>query len=154
AHAHLTQLDVWPALAVHGVVRVLTAADVIGENDTGPSRRDEPLFPRPAKEGAPAEILFHSMPVAWVLAETVEAAKLGASKVVHGYTPLPAILTIADAIAAGTFHTAQEKIRRGEPETALASSRHRLDGTLDVGGQEHFYLETQGSIALVDEAGS
>src|SRR6185369_17098682 len=64
AHAWLTHLDVSPARAVHGVVHVMTITDVIGENDTGPSRRDEPLFPRPAKEGGHPEILFHSMPVA------------------------------------------------------------------------------------------
>jgi xanthine dehydrogenase large subunit len=154
AHASLTHLDVSAAHAAHGVVHVLTAADVIGENDTGPSRRDEPLFPRPPESGGPAEILFHSMPVAWVIAETVEAAKLGASKVIARYEALPAILTIDDAIAASAFHTDEQRIRRGEPEKAIASAPHRLSGSLDIGGQEHFYLETQASIALVDEAGS
>ena len=154
ARASLAHLDVAPARAVHGVVHAMTAADVIGENDTGPSRRDEPLFPRPPAAGEHPEILFHAMPVAWVLAETVEAAKLGASRVVTRYEPLPAVLTIDDAIRAGSFHTNEEKIRRGEPERALASAPHRLSGTFDVGGQEHFYLETQASLALVDEAGS
>jgi len=154
AHASLTHLDVSPARAVHGVVHVLTIDDVIGENDTGPSRRDEPLFPRPSASGGPPEILFHSMPVAWVLAENVEAAKLGASKVIVKYEALPAILTIEDAIAASAFHTEQERIRRGDPEKALASAPCRFQGTFDVGGQEHFYLETQASIAFVDEAGS
>jgi xanthine dehydrogenase large subunit len=136
-------------------VHVLTEDDVLGENDTGPSRRDEPLFPRPPETGSQhREILFHSMPVAWVLAENVEAAKLGASKVMAKYEPLPAILSVEDAIQQGSFHTDLERIRRGEPERALASAPHRLEGTFDVGGQEHFYLETQASIAFVDEAGS
>ncbi len=156
AHASLVRLDVAPARAVHGVVHVLTATDVPGENDTGPSRRDEPLFPRPpaSDPSAAPEILFHAMPVAWVLGETLEAAKRGAAAVIASYEPLPAILTIDDAIAAGAFHTAEERIRRGEPEKALAAAPHRLTGTFEVGGQEHFYLETQASIAYVDEAGS
>ena len=154
AHASLIELDVTAARAVHGVVHVMTSLDVIGENDTGPSRRDEPLFPRPSASGGAAEILFHSMPIAWVLAEDVEAAKLGASKVSARYEPLPPIVTIADAISAQAFHTDEQRIRRGEPERAIEGAPHRLDGTFDVGGQEHFYLETQASIALVDEAGS
>ncbi len=154
AHASLVHLDVAPARSVHGVVHVLTLADVIGENDTGPSRRDEPLFPRPSVAGGAPEILFHSMPVAWVLAEDVEASKLGASKVIAKYEALPAILSIEQAIAAGSFHTERERIRRGEPERAIAAAPHRFTGTFDVGGQEHFYLETQSSIASVDEAGS
>src|SRR5690349_4004701 len=55
AHAWLDALDTTAARAVPGVVLVLTAADVPGENDTGASRRDEPLFPRPpAADGGEA----------------------------------------------------------------------------------------------------
>jgi xanthine dehydrogenase large subunit len=167
AHALVDRVDVTAALAVPGVVRVLTAADVPGENDTGASRRDEPLFPRPpasnghgssnggeANGEARGEILFHGMPIAWVLGETEEAAKLGAARVAADYTPLPAVLTIEDAIAANAFHTDPERMRRGDPEAALAAAPHRLSGELYVGGQEHFYLETMASIAYVDEAGS
>ncbi len=157
AHAWLDHLDVTPALSIAGVVRVLTAKDVPGSNDTGPSRLDEPLFPRPAtSEGADSrpEILFHAMPVAWVVGETEEAAKLGASAVVARYTPRPPVLSITDAIAQKSFHLDGMKIRRGEPESALASSPHRLEGTFEMGGQEHFYLEAHVSFVYVDEAGS
>ncbi|MDQ3033775.1 MAG: xanthine dehydrogenase molybdopterin binding subunit [Myxococcota bacterium] len=164
AHAWLDRLDVAPAVDVPGVVKVLTIADVPGENDTGASRRDEPLFPRPpapnghgAAEGereARAEIHFAGMPVAWVLAETEEAAKLGAARVIAEYTPRPAIVTIEQAIDAGSFLSDVERIARGNVEGALQQAPHRLDGELYVGGQEQFYLETQASIAFVDEAGS
>ena len=45
AHARLTALDTSPALEAPGVVTVLTGADVPGENDSGPVRHDEPIFP-------------------------------------------------------------------------------------------------------------
>ncbi|UJR85332.1 xanthine dehydrogenase molybdopterin binding subunit [Sandaracinus amylolyticus] len=155
AHAWLERLDVVPAYDVSGVVKVLTAADVPGENDTGANRRDEPLFPRPAVDGDPrSEILFHGMPVAWVLAESEEAAKLGAARVIAEYTPRPAILTIEQAIDAGAFHTDEERIVRGDVDAALAASKIVIDGELYVGGQEQFYLETQASIAYVDESGA
>src|SRR5258707_13282691 len=80
AHAHLIKLDASPALAEPGVCSLLTASDVPGEGDTGASRHDEPVFP--------TEIVFHQQPVAWVLGETLEAARLGAGRVVVDYKPL------------------------------------------------------------------
>jgi xanthine dehydrogenase large subunit len=134
------------ARKVPGVVTVLTAADVPGENDTGPARRDEVLFP--------SEVVYWGQPVCWVLAETEEAAKRGAQAVEVDVTPRDAILTIEDAIAADSFHTEPGVIARGDVEAALREAPHVLDGELFVGGQEHFYLETQAAIADVDEAGS
>jgi xanthine dehydrogenase large subunit len=154
ASAWLDALDVSGALAEPGVVRVLTAADVPGVNDTGSSRLDEPLFPRPAADGERPEILFHAMPVAWVLAETEEAAKRGAARVTATYTPREPVLTVPQAIAAQSFHLEGQRIRRGEPEAAIASAPHVLEGVFEMGGQEHFYLETHASFAFVDEAGS
>ena len=93
AHAQLIGLNVAPALDQPSVCATLTASDVPGEGDSGAVRHDEPLFPK--------EIMFHQQPVAWVLGETLEAARLGAARVQAEYQPLPAILTIEDAIQAG-----------------------------------------------------
>jgi xanthine dehydrogenase large subunit len=127
------------------VLALLTAADVPGENDTGPARHDEPLFP--------AEVCFHGQPIAWVLAETEEQARIAAAAVAVTYEPLPPILSIEDAIAAGSFLTEPERMRRGDPARALAAAPHRLSGSLFMNGQEHFYLETQAALASVDETG-
>jgi xanthine dehydrogenase large subunit len=97
--------------------------------------------------------MFHQQPVAWVLGETLEAARLGAARVQAEYQPLPAILTIEDAIQAGSFLSGPMRIVRGNAQSALAASRHRLEGEVAIGGQEHFYLETQCSIAWLDESG-
>ncbi|HEY6971396.1 MAG TPA: xanthine dehydrogenase molybdopterin binding subunit [Candidatus Angelobacter sp.] len=145
AHARLTKLDAAPALSEQGVCTVLTASDAPGEGDSGAARHDEPLFPQ--------EIMFHQQPVAWVLGETLEAARLGAARVEADYEPLPAILTIQDAIAAESFLSGPMRIVRGDAEGALAGSPNRIDGELSIGGQEHFYLETQCSLAWLDESG-
>src|SRR5215468_11080380 len=126
AHARLTKLDVTPALIEPGVCHVLTAADVPGEGDSGCARHDEPLFP--------TEIMFHQQPVAWVLGETLEAARLGAARVQAEYEPLPAILTIQEAIATKSFLSGPMSIVRGDAQSAIASSPHRLDGELAIGG--------------------
>ncbi|HEX7022138.1 MAG TPA: xanthine dehydrogenase molybdopterin binding subunit, partial [Trueperaceae bacterium] len=91
--------------------------------------------------------------VAWVVADTVEAARLGAERVVLELEPLPALLEIEEAIAAGSFHGAAQAIRRGEVERALAGASHRLEGQLFMNGQDHFYLETQTSWAVPDGEG-
>jgi xanthine dehydrogenase large subunit len=145
AHARLLKLDVCSALQEPGVCATLAASDVPGEGNSGVARHDEPLFP--------TEIMFHQQPVAWVLGETLEAARLGAARVQAEYEPLPAILTIDDAINAGSFLSSPMRIVRGDAQNALAASRHRLEGEIAIGGQEHFYLETQCSIAWLDESG-
>jgi xanthine dehydrogenase large subunit len=145
AHALVTELDVSPALEVPGVVATLTAADVPGENDTGANRRDEPLFP--------TEAMYHSQPVAWVLGESLDAAQRGAALVRVAYQPLPAVLTLRDAVARESFHSDPIWLERGDADRALAASRHCLEGELEIGGQEHFYLETHAAIAWLDESG-
>jgi xanthine dehydrogenase large subunit len=143
AHALVTSLDVTPALHEPGVVTALTGADVPGEGDTGPARHDEPLFP--------VEVMFHHQPVAWVLGETLDAARRGAGRVRAEYQPLPAILSIEQAIEAGSFLTEPLHLSSGDLSN-LTSSRFICDGELVIGGQEHFYLETHASIAWVDES--
>ena len=145
AHAIVVALDATPALAEPGIVTVLTEDDVRGEGNSGPNRHDEPLFPR--------EVLFHRQPVAWVLAETADAARRGAARVVVEYEPLPAILTIEQALEAESFLSEQFSIATGDM-TAMDASALRFDGELSLGGQEHFYLETQASIAWIDESGA
>jgi xanthine dehydrogenase large subunit len=144
AYALIKTLDTSAALNAPGIAAVLTARDVPGEGDSGSNRHDEPLFP--------TEVMYHSQPVAWVLGETLEAAQIGASRVKVEYEPLPPILTIDDAIKAGSFHSPPLRIARGNV-SVMDSSALRFEGKLRIGGQEHFYLETQCAIAWLDETG-
>jgi xanthine dehydrogenase large subunit len=144
AHALVKALDISAALAEPGVATVLTAEDVPGEGDSGSNRHDEPLFP--------TEVMYHSQPVVWVLGETLDAAQRGAGRVAVEYEPLPAILTIEDAIVAESFHSAPLRLARGDA-TVIESSHLHFEGELKIGGQEHFYLETQCAIAWLDETG-
>jgi xanthine dehydrogenase large subunit len=144
AHARVTRLDTTPALDVPGVVRVLTADDVPGVNDAG-IKHDEPLFP--------SEVMFYGHAVCWVLGETLEAARLGSLAVQVDYEPLPALVTVREAIEAGSFQGGQPHMERGDIEAGFANAAHVFSGELDFAGQEHFYIETHCSIAQVDENG-
>lgn len=144
AHARVLKIATDDVRSKPGVAAILTVADVPGENDTGSNRHDEPLFP--------AEVLYHQQPVAWVLAESIEEARAAAAAVHVEYEPLPAILTIEDAIAERSFLADQMRITRGDV-AAIDRSPLKFSGELKVGGQEHFYLETQSAIARLDETG-
>lgn len=145
AHARLDSLDTAPALAVPGAVRVITAADIPGVNDQG-VKHDEPMLPVD-------EIMYFGQPLAWVLGEDLEAAKAGAQAVTAEVTPLPSLVTVPEAIAAGSFHGIQPTIDKGDVDGAFADAAHVFEGEFEFAGQEHFYLETQASLAHVDENG-
>jgi xanthine dehydrogenase large subunit len=144
AHAQLVALGTDAAYEVPGLVRVLTAADVPGLNDAG-EKHDEPLFP--------TEVMYYGHAVAWVLGETLEAARQGAAAVTAEFEPLPALVSVHDAIAAGSFQGQPRTVSRGDVAAGLDRATYRFSGELEVGGQEHFYLETQAALALVDENG-
>ena len=140
AHARLVSIDDAEARAMPGVVCVLTARDVPGTNDVGAVRHDEPLF-------AHDTVRFVGHIVAVVVAETREAAKWAAKKVKVVYEPLPAVLGLREAIRQGSYHTEPHVIRRGDAAAALERAPHRLSGELEIGGQEHFYLESHAAHA-------
>jgi len=146
ARAEILTIDSSAALALPGVVAVLTAADIPGENDSGPIVHDEPVI-------ATGDVRYHGQPVAWVLAEDEATAMAAARAVRVDYRPLPACLSIAEAIAQQRFHLPPVEIARGDAAAALAQAPHVLSGEVDNGGQDHFYLETHTSWAQIDSEG-
>lgn len=146
AHARVLRIDTQAAAAMPSVVAVLTARDIPGENNTGSILEDEPLI-------ADGLVSFHGQSVAWVVAENEDAARIAAAAVRVDYEPLAPILTIEAAIAAAAFHLPASRIVRGDVEAELAGAPVQLQGELQIGGQEHFYLETQASWASIDSEG-
>jgi xanthine dehydrogenase molybdopterin binding subunit/xanthine dehydrogenase small subunit len=140
AHARVTRLDTSVAEKMPGVVRVLTACDIPGMNDIGAIRQDEPLL-------ADGMVFYHGQVMAVVVGRSLEECKAAARAVVVEYEPLQPVRNPREAIAQQSFHTEPHIIRRGDVETALQSSPHVVRGELDLGGQEHFYLESQAAWA-------
>ncbi|HEY0253372.1 MAG TPA: xanthine dehydrogenase molybdopterin binding subunit, partial [Kofleriaceae bacterium] len=142
ARAVIARVETATARAMPGVVAVLTAADVPGQNDVGAIRKDEPML-------ADGRVHYHGQLIAVVVGETLEQCKAAAKAVTVTYAPNaePPILSIAQAIAAQSFHTEPHVIRRGDVEAALAASKHTLTGEMHIGGQEHFYLEAHAAWA-------
>jgi xanthine dehydrogenase large subunit len=147
ARATISQLDIAPALTVAGCITVLTAADVPGENNTGVIVHDEVLLPTD-------EVSYYGQVVAWAVGETETAAREAAAKIVVEYAPLPALKTVPEAIAAQSYHNDLQVIRRGDPDLALTQAAHSVAGEVEIGGQDHFYLETQTSWVVPDGEGN
>ena len=147
ARARILKRDASQARALPGIRAVLLAEDVPGANNVGGVKKDEILL-------ADKEVWFHGQIIALVVGQTQEACRAAAEKVLVEYEPLPPILTLEQAVAAESFHNEPNFIRRGEVGPALAKASLSLTGTLELGGQEHFYLETQAAWAKPGEDGS
>jgi xanthine dehydrogenase molybdopterin binding subunit/xanthine dehydrogenase small subunit len=147
ARARILRRDSSPARTMAGVVAVLMAEDIPGLNDVGAVCHDEILL-------ANKEVFYHGQIVALVVGKSQEACRNAAAKILVEYEPLPPILKIEDAIAQNSFHTEPNFIRRGDVQSALNRSPHVLEGTFDMAGQEHFYLEMQAAWAEPGEDGS
>ncbi|KQU80252.1 MULTISPECIES: xanthine dehydrogenase molybdopterin binding subunit [unclassified Rhizobacter] len=150
AHGRLLGIDLAVLRAQPGVVAVLTAADIPGANDCGPILHDDPIL-------ADGELRYVGQPVFAVIALTRDAARRAAAraKAVLQVEPLPPILTPQAAHAAGAYVLPPMHLVRstheGGARAAIDAAPHRLRGTLEVGGQEQFYLEGQISYAIPKE---
>ena len=146
AHARITRLDVGPAATAPGVAAVMTARDLPASNDVGPVLPGDPIF-------ADGIVEYWGQSLFAVAAESLDLARRAAHLAAVEYEDLPAVLTVEEALARGSFVLPTQVMRRGQAEAALARSPRRLQGRLTIGGQEHFYLEGQVAMAVPREGG-
>ena len=144
AHARITSIDLSAVAAADGVVAVLTHADIPGVNDCSPVYGDDPVL-------AEDEVSYVGQAVFAIVAETMRAARDALPLAKVEYETLPAILTIDEAMKVGSWLGPSVTMESGSPDTALAGARHTLSGRIEIGGQEHFYLEGQAALAVPGE---
>ena len=154
-HGVLKAIDLQRIRALPGVVDVFSAKDLPGVNDCGSLVADDPILAGEAGD----TVRYLGQPVFAVVATTRDAARRAAARAkdLLAIEPLPPILTPQQAHAAGQYvvppmHLVRST-REGGARAAIDAAPHRLRGTLDVGGQEQFYLEGQISYALPAEDG-
>ncbi|HEY1945264.1 MAG TPA: xanthine dehydrogenase molybdopterin binding subunit [Roseiarcus sp.] len=146
ASGTLRGLDLSAVRAAPDVLAVLTAADIPGKNDIAPAFADEPLF-------ADSDILYHGQPLFAVVARTRDAARRAARLGRVDIKEAPPALTVEDALVTGARVLPDYAFQRGDAVAATSAAPHRLEGAFRIGGQEHFYLEGQISLAIPGEAG-
>ncbi len=146
AHAIVRSIDLAAVRAAPGVVTVLTAADIPGENDCGPIVHDDPIL-------ADGLVQYVGQPLFAVIAESYGAARRAARLAKVDYEVLPAILTPQEAKRQQSYVLPPMHLQRGDPAGAMAAAPRRMRGEFFVGGQEQFYLEGQISYAAPREDG-
>ncbi|TXH90298.1 MAG: xanthine dehydrogenase molybdopterin binding subunit [Rhodoferax sp.] len=144
AHGRLRGVDTRAALALPGVRGVVLSQDIPGDPMLAAFAGDEPVF-------AIDTVQHIGQVIGLVVANSVMQARRAARKVQLDITPLPAVLTVQDALAQKNYVLPPVTVRRGDAAAALARAPHTLTGTLEVGGQEHFYLEGQIAYAVPQE---
>ncbi|MEM1373881.1 MAG: xanthine dehydrogenase molybdopterin binding subunit [Pseudomonadota bacterium] len=147
ARGRIAGMDLASVRAAPGVIDVLTAEDLPAANDVSPSNHDEPLL----SDGA---VHYRGQPLFAVVAENHLAARYAATLGDIAYREETPILTVDDALAAGSrFEDGPRIYTKGDVDTALTTAPHRLQGRLILGGQEHFYLEGQSALAVPGDDG-
>ncbi len=147
AHGEITSIDLSAVTSAPGVVLVMTADDLPFANDVSPSAHDEPLL-------ATGTVHYVGQPIFMVVAETHLQARKAARLAKITYRELPALLTVDQALAANSrFEEGPVIWKKGDAESAIAKAPRLIEGSFDMGGQEHFYLEGQAALALPQEGG-
>ncbi|NNA16404.1 xanthine dehydrogenase molybdopterin binding subunit [Pseudomonas lundensis] len=146
AHAKILSIDTTPCYAFDGVRLVITHEDIPGLKDIGPLLPGDPLL-------AIDTVEFVGQPVLAVAACNLETARNAAMAAIIEYEDLEPVLDVVQALRNQHFVLDSHTHQRGDSATALAHAGHRLKGTLHIGGQEHFYLETQISSVMPTEDG-
>ncbi|XP_044097196.1 aldehyde oxidase 4-like isoform X2 [Neovison vison] len=138
AHAKIISIDASEALALPGVVDVITAEDIPGANN----HQGEILY-------AQNEVICVGQIVCTVAADTYAHAREAAEKVKITYEDIePRIITIEQALEHNSFLSTEKKVEQGNVEQAFKYVDQILEGEAHVEGQEHFYMETQTILAI------
>ena len=146
AHARIVRIDTAPCYQIPGVAIAITSKDVPGQLDIGAVLPGDPLL-------ADGKVEYIGQPVIAVAADSLETARKAAMAAIIEYEDLEPVLDVVDALHKKHFVLDSHTHQRGDSATALASAPRRLQGSLHIGGQEHFYLETQVSSVMPTEDG-
>ena len=140
----IRSVDLSAVRSFPGVVAVLEAGDIPGRNDCSPAAGDDPILAGDAIR-FPGEVVFA------VVAETRDIARRAARRARIEVESRPPRVTVDDGLAQGTDLLPPYGFERGNAAAAIAAAPHRLEGSLRIGGQEHFYLEGQAALAVPGE---
>ena len=146
AHARIVRIDTRPCYEIPGVAIAITKDDVPGQLDIGPVVAGDPLL-------ADGKVEYVGQVVLAVAADSLETARKAAMAAIVEYEDMEPVLDVVEAYRKQHFVLASHTHRIGDSAAQLASAPRRLQGTLHIGGQEHFYLETQISSVMPTEDG-
>ena len=147
AHAKIKSIDLHQALQRNGIVAILTAKDIPGENQIGGIIPDEPLF-------AEGEVHFRGQVIALIIGTSEHHCRQAAKLIYIEFEELPIITDAREAQRQNKLIIPPRTFTLGNTADAWSQCEHIFEGRTDVNGQEHLYIETQGAYARPKEDGS
>jgi xanthine dehydrogenase/oxidase len=147
ARARLVEVDFSPAIGQGLAMGYVDKNNISkAQNCWGSIVKDEPFF-------ADGEVFSHGQPIGMVYAETALQAQAAARLVKVVYEDLPAVLTIDEAIEANSFFKYGKILKKGialeeKMEDIWSKCDKVFEGVTRIGGQEHFYLETNSALVI------
>ena len=144
SNAIINKIDLTDVNNSEGVKCVITYEDIPGINDVGPVLPGDPIFPQKKVE-------YYGQPLFAVAATTTELARKAVLKAKINYNELKPIITIQEALKNKSYITKPKTITNGNPYKKVRDSKNYLEGKFTTGSQEHFYLEGQISISIIQK---
>lgn len=142
AHAKILKIDFEQALKVPGIKGIISGADVAKEKKLwGLMIPDEPIF-------AEEEVTYYGQIIAGIVCKTTESGEVAASKVIVEYEDREPILSIDKAVALNSKIMEDQTLKRKQTVPNSQTSTQNIIGQVKMSGQEHFYMETHGSLAI------
>lgn len=146
AHGEILNINVDEAKSIFGVRAILTSKDIPGINQVGGIIPDETLF-------AEGEVHFVGEPIGIVVADSYDIARKAVNKIKIDYEKLPAVFDPREAFEKGELIMPPRIFSFGNVDEIWDKCDIIVEGKVETGGQEHIYLETQGSVAIPEEGG-
>ena len=147
AHGRITSMDLDAVRSAQGVVQVIAGSDLDEIPDCSPSAEDEPLL-------SDGTIHYLGQPVFLVAATSHLAARRAVTLAKIEYEEATPLLTIDAAMEANSrFEDGPRIYEKGDVDQAISSAAHVIEGRIEMGGQEHFYLEGQAAMVMPQDNG-
>lgn len=147
ASGKIVSIDFTDVLNSQGVVKVITWEDIPGENQIGSIIKDEPLF---AKD----EVHYIGQPIALIVSKTKFSGVIARKKAKIEYNEEKPVIDAREAYLKNQLIVPPRIFSLGDVNIGFESSDIVVEGTVNSGGQEHLYIETQGAFAFPLENGN
>jgi xanthine dehydrogenase molybdopterin binding subunit len=144
AHAEIVSFDLTEARKTKGIAAILSYRDLPGENQMGPIVHDEPVL-------AEKTVEFIGQAIFLIAAESEEVALEAKRKIKIEFSELPSVVNLQQSIEQNNLLHPARKIEIGNVEKAFNNSKNTISGEIEIGGQEHWYLETQVCLCIPGE---
>lgn len=145
-HGKVIFLDFEEVKNSEGVFGIISAKDIPGENQIGAIIPDEKLL-------ADDIVDFRGQPIAIIIAKDNFSAHQAVKKIKIEFEEFPVITDPREAFQRGYLIIPPQIFSLGDVDSVWENCDVIVEGTAESGGQEHIYLETQGSFAAPVEGG-